>query len=108
MGRGRGRVAFDHAVRRFMLRLAGTQVATGIGTKLFDAMPATEMISPAIVVDRARGGRWHNVHATDRVLDRGTGVVAWRLVNDGQSQLVRVHEFRPNTVEKPFSSVLSG
>jgi hypothetical protein len=83
MRRGRGRVAFDHDVGRFMFRLAGTQVAPGIGTKLFDAMPATEMVSPAIVVDRARGGRGHNVHATDGVLDRGTGVVALGLVNDG-------------------------
>ena len=76
MGRGRGRLALDRDVSRTMLRVAIAQVAGRIGAKLLDAMPATEIVSPAIVVDRAGGGRGNHVHAADGVLDRGTGVVA--------------------------------
>ena len=91
MGRGRGRLVRATVAPSWLFALAITQVAGRIGAKLFDAMPATEIVSPAIVVDRAGGGRGNHVHAADGVLDRGAGVVVWVKWKDGQAWLVRVH-----------------
>jgi hypothetical protein len=65
---------------------------SGIGAKLFDAMPATEIVSPSFVVERAGGGRGNHVHAADGVLDLGAGGGALGLVKDGEAQFIRVHE----------------
>jgi hypothetical protein len=92
MGWAWGHLAVDSNLSRIMFRMALAEVPGGIGAKLFDAMPATEMVSPAIVFDRASGGRGNYVHAADGVLDCGTGVVALGLVKDGQAEFVRVHE----------------
>ena len=62
------------------------QVARRIGAKLFDAMPAAEIVSPTIVVDRAGGGRGNDVHAADRVSDSSRLVRVGVLTKDRHAE----------------------
>ena len=70
-------------------------------------MPATEIVSPPVVVDRAGGRRGNHVHAADGVLDRGTVLVVRVHGKDGQRLLARVHGIEIPLAQAPALTLVA-
>lgn len=81
-----------HAHRRITLGLFIGQIAGGIGPKLVHAMPAAEVISVAIVVDRPGRGPGIDVHSADRVSDGFRLAIVGVLAKDRQRELIVIHD----------------
>jgi hypothetical protein len=63
----------------------------GIGPKPVDTMPAAEMISAAIVINRSGRGRGSDAHPADWVSHSSRMVVVGVLTKDRKRELVVIH-----------------